>query len=444
MNSNTRLIGHHIFWRGLYFLSVFVLNILIARYFAAENSGQIFYIINNLALGLLIVSISLESGATYYVSNGTVRAEAVARLCLIWAALASVVAITGWWLVLYITESPFIINPGFIIASFLFILGVLLSTFFTALFYAKKDFATPNKILLSINVLLLCGLIITNTHLIVNHYFLQIYFFSFFLQGLLIMILFFRKYAAGRSGEFPSRQILRKVLQYSLSALMANLIYFLVLRIDYWFVKYYCSSNDLGNYIQASKIAQMMLVVPAIMGASLFPLFTSGRHSGSINQLPVVVRLLLWMNAGLCLLLAGLGWLLLPFVFGSSFNSLYHLSMLLIPGILSVTVTYPLAAWFSATKRIRINLYGSLIALTIICVGDLIFIPVYGSSAASVMSSAGYFAACWFYIHIYRKQYPVTANELFILKRSDLRQIRSNFLQSARESEKIFIPNATP
>ena len=50
----------HIFWRGLYFLSVFILNILISRYFKAEGSGWIFYTINNLSLLLLIAGLSLE------------------------------------------------------------------------------------------------------------------------------------------------------------------------------------------------------------------------------------------------------------------------------------------------------------------------------------------------------------------------------------------------
>ena len=142
MKSNTHLIGQHLLWRGLYFISVFMLNIFIARYFAAENSGQIFYIINNLALVLLVVSLCLESGAAFYISAGSVQPEAVAKLCLVWALGASIVAIAGWWLTLFLTASPFIINPGFFLASFLFILGVLFTSFFTALFYAKKQVQT--------------------------------------------------------------------------------------------------------------------------------------------------------------------------------------------------------------------------------------------------------------------------------------------------------------
>ena len=84
---------------------------------------------------------------------------------------------------------------------------------------------------------------------------------------------------------FPDRPILKMVIRYSLFALVANLVYFLVNRIDYWFVEYYCSQKDLGNYIQASKIAQMLVILPAILGSTLFPLFSSQEKSGS--QVPV-------------------------------------------------------------------------------------------------------------------------------------------------------------
>src|SRR4030095_3396733 len=118
----------------LYFFSVLLLNIGIARFFAAEKSGQIFFIINNLALVLLIVSISLESGSTYFIASGNLDASPMARFCQIWAAGAACIAVSGWWAVLHFTNASYLSQPGFLLASFFFILGVLLTTYFTALF----------------------------------------------------------------------------------------------------------------------------------------------------------------------------------------------------------------------------------------------------------------------------------------------------------------------
>src|SRR5450432_1403158 len=114
MKTNTTLILNHVLWRGLYFFSVLLINIGIARFFAAEKSGQIFFIVNNLALVLLIVSISLESGATYYIAIGKLEASLMANFCLIWATGASLIALTGWGAVLYLDRSVYLENPIFL------------------------------------------------------------------------------------------------------------------------------------------------------------------------------------------------------------------------------------------------------------------------------------------------------------------------------------------
>src|SRR5450432_4262632 len=199
MKTNTTLILNHVLWRGLYFFSVLLINIGIARFFAAEKSGQIFYIVNNLALILLLVSLCLESGATYFISSGKLEASGMARFCWIWATTASFIALAIWLIILHFEHSMYGNNIGFILASFLFIAGVLYTTYFTALFYAKKEFGLPNKILFFVNILLVFLLLLGKFYLSIRDHFILIYFSSFFLQGLLMNIFFFRQqYSAGR------------------------------------------------------------------------------------------------------------------------------------------------------------------------------------------------------------------------------------------------------
>jgi O-antigen/teichoic acid export membrane protein len=424
MNITSRLILTHILWRGLYFFSVFLLNICIARFFAAEKSGQIFFIVNNLALILLIVSICLESGSTYYIASGNLEASQMALFCLIWAPAASLIALAVWWVVLYFSHPAFLNHEKFLLVSFLFILGVLLNTFFTALFYAKKKFGPPNKILFIINILLILLLIIAKNYPIVKLHFIQIYFSSFFLQGILVMLFFFSKESSSGSFIMPPQPILKKVFQYSLAALIANLIYFLVNRVDYWFVQYYCSAKDLGNYIQASKLAQMLFIIPGILGSTLFPVFSSLKKSGNTAELTAVIRVLFWINGVICISILCLGWYIIPLVFGASFNNMYLLFVLLIPGILCVTMNYPMTSWFSANKRIEINIRGSLLALTVICLGDLIALPHFGVLSASIVSSAGFFSYYCYTIYIYRKEYSVPWKDFLMIRMSDLTQIR--------------------
>ncbi len=426
MNRNTNLIRQHILWRGLYFFSVLLINIGIARFFAAEKSGQIFYIVNNLALVLLLVSISLESGSIYYIASGNLDSSVMARFSLVWATIASLIALAVWWTVLHFSHSFFLTEPGFLFASFLFILGVLLTTYFTALFYAKKQFGLPNKILFLVNMLLVVLLILGKNNPAIRIHFLLIYFSCFFLQGMLMMLFFFKKVSLSEAPGLPSRPILKKVIQYSLAALIANMIYFLVNRVDYWFVQYFCSPKDLGNYIQASKLGQMLLILPGILGSTLFPIFSSQKNSGNKAQLTAVIRVLLWINGVICLLIFCFGYYIFPFVFDVSFNSMYTLFILLIPGILCITMNYPMSAWFSAAGRIGINIRGSLLALVVICTGDLFILPHFGVRSASLISSAGYFCYYCYTVFMYQKEYTVPWKEFLIIRKSDLNLIRQS------------------
>jgi O-antigen/teichoic acid export membrane protein len=434
MKKTSTLVLTHILWRGLYFFSVLLINIIIGRFFGAEKSGQIFFIVNNLALILLIASASLESGCAYYVASGSVKSSQISRFCLVWAILASLFALAIWFLLVYYSHPAFLNNYGFLPASFLFILGVLMTSFFTALFNAKKQFGPPNKILFLINILLIILLFTGRNDTIVRTYFLQIYFTCFFLQGLIMMLIYFSRESFQGVSLWPNNPVLKNILRYSLTALTANLIYFLVNRIDYWFVQYYCSPNDLGNYIQASKLAQMLLIIPGIVGATLFSIFTSQGKSTSVSELATAIRILLWFNGGICVLVICFGWYIIPLFFGTSFNKMYYLFVLLVPGILCVTMNYPIASWFSSNKKIGTNIRGSLLAVIVICCGDFIALPLFGVRAASVVSSAGFFSVYFYGVYIYRKEVPIPWKDLLLVRKSDFNWLLKSIGNEMQES----------
>ncbi len=425
MKKNRELITHHLFWRCLYFFSVLLINIGIARFFAAGESGQIFYIVNNLSFILLLVSLSLESGTAYYIASGSFEPASLARFCVIWTAGASLLALGIWWLSMFFFEGGKIGYGTFLLSGFLFTTGSLLITYFTAIFYARKEFVIPNRILCVLNGALILLLLFARNNSMVKNHFLEIYFSVFFVQGIVLGMFFFIRSNKPGGKFLPSEAELKKVFRYSLAALLANGLYFLVNRADYWFVQYYCSATDLGNYIQAAKLGQMLLIVPSILGSTLFPIFSSGERTGNIPGLTSVMRLLLWINILICIAIIGLGWYFFPLIFGPTFKSLYVLFVLLIPGILAFTLNYPLAAWFSAGNRIVINIRGSILALVIITAGDLLILPRFGVMFAPVISSAGYICFYCYSVFTYRKNHPVPWNEFFLIRKSDMH----NFMQ---------------
>lgn len=421
MKRNANLILQHILWRGLYFFSVLLINILIARFFAAEKSGQFFYIVNNLAFLILVVSLSLESGTMFYISSGKADVITMARINLLWAAVASLTALGIWILITKQTTDKGLV---FYAEICLYIFGILLTTYFSSLFYALKRFAEPNKILFGINFLLVAILLIGKSSPDFRSNFLSIYLFCFFLQGLMVMLAFFYRTDSFNKEKIRGQSNLKNILRYSLTALTANIIYFLVNRVDYWFVKKYCSAEDLGNYIQASKLGQLMLIVPAILGSTLFTIFSSEGKPGKISHLMPVTRILLYFNLVICLLIIVLGRQLFPFVFGESFQKMYSLFLLLIPGILALTINNPVTSWFSASDRVSVNVYGGLLALVFIVMGDIFILPRYGIWSAPLICSAGYMAYNLFCIYKLRSEKSVLVKDFILLRKTDIKLLQ--------------------
>ena len=194
---------------------------------------------------------------------------------------------------------------------------------------------------------------------------------------------------------------------------------FLMYRIDYWFVNKYCGDDELGNYIQACKLAQLFFIVPSILAAVVFPMTASGRREEMNEKMQLLSRglILFYSIACLCLLLTGF-WLF-PLVFGSTFQKMYLPFILLIPAILSYSVIHLLAAYYSGKKVLRVNLTGNILALTIIVTGDYLIIPKFGIAGAAVVSSIGYICYMSYMLLAHAKEYKSSFVDFLLFRKTD-------------------------
>jgi len=124
---------------------------------------------------------------------------------------------------------------------------------------------------------------------------------------------------------------------------------------------------------------------------------------------------------------------------------MYRLFVFLIPGILCMTMNYPLGAWFSANNRIGVNLWGAILALTVICIGDFFVLPHAGIMAAPIISSAGYLSYYCYAVYMYRRENPVSWKEFLLIRKSDILKIRQSIVAQKNEfsTENSIIQNST-
>ena len=393
----------HVVWKAISLFFLFILNILFARYYAAAATGWVFYLFTVNSFIIQLFGFSLESGIAYYTARKSIRESRLINLSLVWTLVVSLITLLMYSVYSSIYPSRVEYPIMYPIA---FVAGNMLIAFGNAIYYSKHNFTTPNILNLAINVALIVFLVLSFEYSKVEMpiAFIPVYFYSFLVHGLL---LFSTLFVISKEEKFLlaiSPRSVKKVFRYSGYAFVANLLFLGITRIDYFFIRYFATPQDLGNYIQVSKIAQFFFLLPAMISTVVFPFVASGTQPDLKKSIHNFSGKLLLLYAGVCLILAASGNWLFPWVFGPTFNNMYVPFLLLIPGILAISGLYPYTAYFAGEDRIRVNIYGSILAFVFIVVTDYLFIPQYGINGAALISSIGYFIYYCYVLMAFKKE----------------------------------------
>lgn len=421
-----KLIYQGIVWRGLYYASVFVLNILIARVYRAEISGVFNYLLNNLSFLLLITSLSLESALAYFSSRKEISSHKLTGIAVLISFISAFVSAVLIWL--FVQREHPETEPGFFIITFVYGLGVVFTSYFSSLFYSVQRVVFPNIVLVLVNFAVLAAgfyqFRLQLTTLLPTDLFLNVYLASFLVQGLILAF----AWGFGQHGKqdlaLPSAYEMKKLFNYAFAALLANVIFFLVYRVDYWFVKSFCDDVALGNYIQVSKLGQIFLLLPSIVATAVFTRTAGGNQQQIVPVIEIISRWLLVLYALIVAAAALTGYWLFPAVYGPTFDKMYWPFLLLSPGILSLSTLSLLTAFYAGNNRLGVNIRGSVVALLVIVAGSFIFIPKYGINAAAMVSSIGYICFQLYVLRQFTKDYHPNVLDFFIPKLSDWDRVK--------------------
>ena len=421
-------------WRLLVQIIGFLLNLLIARYFGAAQSGDLFYLLSIYSLIILFFSFSLESGIVYFGTKKIIRFNQLISFSLLIAAIS--IAVIFLYFQIVPNSHTLIKNNKLLFWSALsFITGNLLYSFAGSLFYAKNNFTLQHKVAFAAQSILLFILILKwmgfLPSLTDTTYFL-LYFISYLGIGLFCFLLFLIQQKEKFTFSLPNSYHLKILFNYCGLAWVGNLIFFLLYRIDYVFVEKLCNAAELGNYIQVSKIAQLFFILPTILASIVFPLTISKPKDQILRWITGLSRFIFFIYVIVCIIAIACGYWLFPFVFGATFTDMYVPFVLLVPGILSLSVSFTLTAYFAGIKKLDVNIKASLLALIIVLFGNFMGLNFYSINVAAIVSSVSYFFLMLYLIAVIKKQQPIPISAFFIFKLKDFADLKSIILNSKK------------
>lgn len=426
-----KLLAQSLSWRGLYFCSLLLVNVFLARYLQASVAGNIYFLTSIFSFIQIVASLSLEAGITFFASGKLIRSNKLLWLSISWSSLVGLVVLSCsviYFHFIYPVDISLQVMYGFFVVSY--VMGMLLTNNSTVLFYTQDNFVLPNLLLLITNIIFV--FLIPKHEVISDDMYtekiLYTYFFLFLFQGFLLSAAFAIKNKSFKEFSLPSKKDNTTLFRYSLISLAASLVFFLVYRIDYYFVHIspVCTDADLGNYIQVSKIGQLLLVIPQIIASVVFPRSASGHMREELNTaLMIIARLLLQFFLLLFIVIFFMGDWLFPAVFGSTFNKMNLPFLILLPGIFALSVLALLSAYFSGKGNVRVNLEGAIIALIFVLAGDYFLVPYYGIVAAAGISTVGYCINLAYSLRQFYKDYSVNLVEFFRWRKTDYHWLKS-------------------
>lgn len=205
------------------------------------------------------------------------------------------------------------------------------------------------------------------------------------------------------------------IIRSSLVVVTANLVQLVAYRLDYWLLRYFRSDFEVGIYVQASKVAGLLWVLPNIIAMLLIPRFP---HLDTKS----VYAVFRWANLFNIVFAGGIAvsaWFLYRYWLVDGYAPGYPALLLMLPGYVCWAFVIYLGAYFSWQGQFAVNLRGSVLCLLLILVADLLLIPAKGYTGAAIANTLAYSIVLLFMARIFLKRQGGRCSFLLFPKATD-------------------------
>jgi O-antigen/teichoic acid export membrane protein len=215
-------------------------------------------------------------------------------------------------------------------------------------------------------------------------------------------------------------RLLVEAVRFGSRAWVGSLARFLNFRTDQILMGFLASEAALGIYAVAVNASEVLLYLPAAMATALLP--TAARADAGLRteQALRAFRSAALVTAVAALAAVLLGPLLLPFVFGASFDASVTPFLLLLPGAFGFAAMAVFSYALVAGSSPGFSSVGPTVSLGVGIALDLVLIPRFGASGAAAAASAAFLAGGGAALAAFRHRSPFAWRSLLLPRRGDL------------------------
>ncbi|HET9744946.1 MAG TPA: oligosaccharide flippase family protein [Chitinophagaceae bacterium] len=433
----------HILLRGFIFRIIFtgigfLISLLIAKLAGADQFGSLSLMIVNAAFIYIITGLGTDAAIVWHgLAGKNYGRDKIFSFTIITAGIQLlffyIIAILGF---LFLGHTLLGGNFGLkiFLAEIVYFTGLVIAEKFTSLYYSQHEAKRCNRILALVSFILFIGVIVIwvihSGHIVENA--IWIYSLFTFIPSIILMVSFFIAYRP--SLKSISEEDYRSFSSFSVIVMITNTIQFIAFRADYWIISIYYDHDVVGVYAQASKFAQTLWIIPGILAGLITPALKNEQQKLTEADLFSVTRFTFYSHLLLAILLIAAALIIysafLPLEYFDGFYSL----LIMLPGYLLFIITTLFAAYFSANRLLKINLYGSILCCVLMVLLDFILVPGMSYKGAAIANLLAYSITTIYFIYQGLLFMKLPVSSLFTIRRGDFNLFSGSLLKSSREN----------
>lgn len=218
----------------------------------------------------------------------------------------------------------------------------------------------------------------------------------------------------------------RDFLSFGLRGHMGNFFNLIVLRIDIVFISWFLTPADLGQYMIATSVAELLMLLPEAFLVPFTGALFGAEEKDSAAFSRNVLRMVFWGMLCVCLVTMLLARPLIHLLFGSAYLPAWGCTLALIPGMLFLAVFYVLKVDMNNRGRPGITSMTACAAAVLNVGLNWLCIPRYGIEAAAVASSCSYMVCALLMLGMYARLHGISLCAVLAVNRAERGAVLAN------------------
>jgi O-antigen/teichoic acid export membrane protein len=219
------------------------------------------------------------------------------------------------------------------------------------------------------------------------------------------------------------RSTLRTLLRFGSLSYLGNLTAYVNYRFDVLIVNLFAGVRQVGLYAVGASLAEVVWFVTNAAALVLAPRVASGRTEDADRVTEAVARVVALLTLAAAIALAIMAPFAVVLFFGADFAESTWAVWLLLPGIVTFSVSRILSMYLLGRNKLKIDLMAATVGLAVTLVLDFLLIPVYGFRGAAVASSIAYTSAMLVNLVWVVRHSTITPANLLVARPADLRML---------------------